>query len=117
VTHHDVAEAAVVGFPHEIKGEGIYAYVILKSGVEAADEHVKKIAEAVRTDIGPIAKPDVVQFVDGLPKTRSGKIMRRILRKISAGRPEDVGDTSTLADPLVVEKIIEGRNLLLSKQA
>jgi acetyl-CoA synthetase len=117
VTHHDVAEAAVVGFPHEIKGEGIYAYVILKSGVEAADEHVKKIAEAVRTDIGPIAKPDIVQFVDGLPKTRSGKIMRRILRKISAGRPEDVGDTSTLADPLVVEKIIEGRNLLLSKQA
>jgi acetyl-CoA synthetase len=115
VTQPDVAEAAVVGFPHEIKGEGIYAYVILKSGAEVTPELGKQVVEAVRKDIGPIAKPDIVQFVDGLPKTRSGKIMRRILRKISAGRPEDIGDTSTLADPSVVEKLINGRELLLEK--
>jgi len=109
VTHPQAAEAAVVGFPHDIKGEGIYAYVILKSGVAASAELEKQVVEAVRKEIGPIAKPDFIQFVDGLPKTRSGKIMRRILRKIAAGRTEDIGDTTTLADPSVVDEIVAGR--------
>jgi acetyl-CoA synthetase len=113
VTDHDVAEAAVVGYPHEIKGDGIYAFVILKAGRDGNPEVRKRVVEAVRTEIGPIAKPDYVQFADGLPKTRSGKIMRRILRKIAAGHVEEVGDTSTLADPSVVEKLIEGRNFLV----
>lgn len=108
VAHGSVAEAAVVGFPHEIKGQGIYAYVILKEGKEKGPELEKALVEIVRSEIGPIAKPDVIQFVDGLPKTRSGKIMRRILRKIAEGRPEAVGDTSTLADPEVVENIVKG---------
>jgi acetyl-CoA synthetase len=112
VTHPAVAEAAVVGFPHDIKGEGIYAFVILKSGAETTSELRKEVVKTTRSVIGPIATPDAVQFVDGLPKTRSGKIMRRILRKISAGHPEEIGDTSTLADPSVVEKLIEGRDLL-----
>lgn len=109
VTQQDVAEAAVVGYPHEIKGEGIYAFVILKSGRSADPALKKQIVVEVKKEIGPIAKPDFIQFVDGLPKTRSGKIMRRILRKIAAGHPEDIGDTSTLADPAVVDKLIKGR--------
>ena len=109
VTQPDVAEAAVVGCPHDIKGEGIYAYVILKAGREAGQDLKGQIVAAVRKDIGPIAKPDYIQFVDGLPKTRSGKIMRRILRKIAAGLSDEIGDTTTLADPSVVDKIIEGR--------
>jgi acetyl-CoA synthetase len=110
VVHPDVAEAAVVGYPHEIKGEGIYAYVMLKLGRHESPELHKQIVETVRKEIGPIATPDYVQFTDGLPKTRSGKIMRRILRKIAAGHPEDIGDTTTLADPAVVDKLIEGRS-------
>ncbi len=109
VTLPSVAEAAVVGFPHEIKGEGIYVYAILKSGVTESHDIKTQIVKAVRNEIGPIATPDQIQFVEGLPKTRSGKIMRRILRKIAAGRIDDLGDTTTLADPSVVEKLIEGR--------
>jgi acetyl-CoA synthetase len=112
VTDPDVAEAAVVGYPHEIKGDGVYSFVILKAGREGGEELRKRIVEAVRTEIGPIAKPDIIQFADGLPKTRSGKIMRRILRKIAAGRMEEIGDTSTLADPSVVDNLIEGKNAL-----
>jgi acetyl-CoA synthetase len=115
VSHKAVAESAVVGYPHDIKGEGIYAFVILKSGIDATPALKDEIIAAVRSDIGPIAKPDYIQFVDGLPKTRSGKIMRRILRKIAAGKPEDIGDTTTLADPSVVDKLIEGRNMLVKK--
>jgi acetyl-CoA synthetase len=109
VSHEAVAEAAVVGFPHEIKGEGIYAYVILKDGYEPSEELRKVLEGHVRQVIGPIAKPDKIQFVPGLPKTRSGKIMRRILRKIAAGDISDLGDTTTLADPAVVDAIREGR--------
>jgi len=109
VSHEAVAEAAVVGFPHEIKGEGIYAYVILKDGYEPSEELRKVLEGHVRQVIGPIAKPDKLQFVPGLPKTRSGKIMRRILRKIAAGDVQDLGDTTTLADPSVVEAILKGR--------
>lgn len=109
VAHPAIAEAAVVGFPHEIKGQGIYAFVILKSGFEKGEELEKELIAQVRKDIGPIAKPDKIQFADGLPKTRSGKIMRRILRKIVEGKPEEIGDTTTLADPSVIEKLIEGR--------
>jgi len=109
VAHPKVAEAAVVGFPHEIKGQGIYAFVILKAGLEASPELIKELHGEVRKEIGPIARPDSIQFVDGLPKTRSGKIMRRILRKIVEGRPEEIGDVSTLAEPSVVEKIIAGK--------
>jgi acetyl-CoA synthetase len=109
VTHPKVAEAAVVGFPHEIKGQGIYAFVILKAGVEPSPGLLKELDEEVRNEIGPIARPDSIQFVEGLPKTRSGKIMRRILRKIVEGKPEEIGDVSTLAEPAVVEKIIEGK--------
>jgi acetyl-CoA synthetase len=108
VAHPVVAEAAVVGFPHEIKGQGIYAFVILNTGDRNSKELEKKLVEQVRKDIGPIAKPDTIQFVDGLPKTRSGKIMRRILRKIVEGKENEIGDTTTLADSSVVEKLIEG---------
>jgi len=107
--HPKVAEAAVVGFPHEIKGQGIYAYITLKSGEIADDILTKELIQKVRTEIGAIASPDKIQYTDGLPKTRSGKIMRRILRKIADGKIEDVGDTSTLADPLVVDSLIENR--------
>jgi acetyl-CoA synthetase len=107
VSHNDVAEAAVVGYPHEIKGQGIYAFVTLKQGVDKSEDLKKILGGHVRQEIGPIAKPDVIQFADGLPKTRSGKIMRRILRKIAAGDTEDLGDTSTLADPSVVTSLIE----------
>lgn len=109
VSHPKVAEAAVVGFPHEIKGQGIYAYVTLKVGVTPSEELKKELATHVRKEIGPIAMPDKIQFAEGLPKTRSGKIMRRILRKIAAGEVEDLGDTTTLADPHVVEVLVEGR--------
>ncbi|WP_431024245.1 acetate--CoA ligase [Halomonas sp. H5] len=109
VAHETVAEAAVVGFPHDIKGQGIYIYVTLADGVEATDELKKELAQWVRKDIGPIATPDVIQWALGLPKTRSGKIMRRILRKIAANECDGLGDTSTLADPSVVDELIEHR--------
>lgn len=109
VAHPAVAEAAVVGFPHEIKGEGIYVYVVLKEGYEPSRELEKLLISHVRQMIGPIATPDKIQFAGGLPKTRSGKIMRRILRKIAAGAVEDLGDTTTLADPSVVDELIAGR--------
>ncbi|MCB1231102.1 MAG: acetate--CoA ligase [Verrucomicrobiae bacterium] len=108
-THPAVAEAAVVGYPHDIKGNAIYAYVTLKTGQTASDELKKEIVQAVRNDIGPHATPDKIQFTEGLPKTRSGKIMRRILRKIAEGEPDKVGDTSTLADPGVVDSLVSGR--------
>jgi acetyl-CoA synthetase len=109
VSHEDVAESAVVGFPHEIKGEAIYCYVTLKQGREASGDMEKTLKGHVRSVIGPIATPDKLQFAVGLPKTRSGKIMRRILRKIAAGDVDDLGDTSTLADPSVVDNLLEGR--------
>ncbi|GHE20772.1 acetate--CoA ligase [Halomonas urumqiensis] len=109
VAHESVAEAAVVGFPHDIKGQGIYIYVTLTDGVEPSDELKKELTQWVRKDIGPIASPDVIQWAPGLPKTRSGKIMRRILRKIAANECDGLGDTSTLADPSVVDELIEHR--------
>lgn len=109
VAHPAVAEAAVVGFPHDIKGEGIYVYVVLKEGYEPSKELEKLLISHIRQMIGPIATPDKIQFAGGLPKTRSGKIMRRILRKIASGALEDLGDTSTLADPSVVEELVSGR--------
>jgi acetyl-CoA synthetase len=105
VLHEAIAEAAVVGFPHEIKGQGIYAYVSLMEGVSASDELQKTLIKFVRKEIGPIAAPDVIQWAPALPKTRSGKIMRRILRKIAANEAGQLGDISTLADPSVVEKL------------
>jgi acetyl-CoA synthetase len=108
VNHPAVAESAVVGFPHEIKGTGIYAYVLLKAGETPSPELLKGLRDAVRKEISPIATPDKIQFVEGLPKTRSGKIMRRILRKIAEGEPENVGDVTTLADPAVVATIVDG---------
>lgn len=107
--HESVAEAAVVGYPHDIKGQGIYAYVTLMTGEPASDEVETGIKQAVRQHIGPIATPDKIQFTPALPKTRSGKIMRRILRKIAEGDISDLGDTSTLADPTVVDALVEGR--------
>ncbi len=107
VAHAKVAEAAVVGFPHQIKGQGIYAYVTLNAGEEYTDELKKELVKHVRKEIGPIATPDVIHWAPGLPKTRSGKIMRRILRKIAEGEPDKVGDTSTLADPSVVANLVE----------
>ncbi len=109
VAHVAVAEAAVVGYPHDIKGQGIYAYVTLMNGVESTDELRKELEKWVRTEIGPIAKPDLLQWAPGLPKTRSGKIMRRILRKIAEDDFGALGDTSTLADPSVVDDLIENR--------
>ena len=107
--HESVAEAAVVGYPHDIKGQGIYAYVTLMTGESASEDVETGIKQAVRQHIGPIATPDKVQFTPALPKTRSGKIMRRILRKIAEGDVSDLGDTSTLADPTVVDALVEGR--------
>ncbi|CAI8020267.1 Acetyl-coenzyme A synthetase [Geodia barretti] len=107
--HEAVAEAAVVGYPHDIKGQGIYAYVTLMTGESASDTVETGIKQAVRQHIGPIATPDKIQFTPALPKTRSGKIMRRILRKIAEGDISNLGDTSTLADPTVVEALVEGR--------
>jgi len=109
VAHKDVAEAAVVGYPHDIKGQGIYAYVTLMEGVAATEELLAELKLWVRKEIGPIATPDLIQWAPGLPKTRSGKIMRRILRKIAANDYDNLGDTSTLADPSVVESLIEKR--------
>ncbi len=109
VAHDKVSEAAVVGYPHDIKGQGIYAYVTLKVGDEPSDELRKELIGCVRKEIGPIASPDLIQFAPGLPKTRSGKIMRRILRKIAADDYGELGDTSTLAEPAVVEDLIENR--------
>ncbi len=109
VLHPKVAEAAVVGYPHDIKGQGIYAYVTLMAGVEATDELKKELVTLVRKEIGPIASPDVIQWSPGLPKTRSGKIMRRILRKIAANEISSLGDTTTLADPTVVDELISNR--------
>ena len=104
-----MAEAAVVGFPHEIKGQGVYAYVTLMTGETPSDEIESGIVGAVRQHIGPHASPDKIQFTPALPKTRSGKIMRRILRKIAEGDISNLGDTSTLADPAVVDSLVEGR--------
>ncbi len=109
VEHHDVAEAAVVGYPHDIKGQGIYAYVTLNAGLDGDEALRKELVQWVRKDIGPIASPDLIQFAPGLPKTRSGKIMRRILRKIAEDDFSNLGDTSTLADPAVVEDLIANR--------
>ncbi|MDH5542407.1 MAG: acetate--CoA ligase [Nitrospinota bacterium] len=109
VAHSDVGEAAVVGFPHDIKGQGLYAYVTLNNGVNPSPELEKVLRDHVAREIGPIAKPDIVHFTNGLPKTRSGKIMRRILRKIAEGDYGSLGDTSTLADPSVVESLISVR--------
>lgn len=109
VAHAKVAEAAVVGFPHDIKGQGIYCYVTLMNGEEPSEELRKELRTWVRTEIGPIASPDFIQWAPGLPKTRSGKIMRRILRKIAENDTGSLGDTSTLADPSVVEDLIANR--------
>jgi acetyl-CoA synthetase len=109
VLHDTVAEAAVVGYPHDIKGQGIYCYVTLNAGLEGSDELYKELRTHVRKEIGPIASPDHIQFTDGLPKTRSGKIMRRILRKVAENDYGSLGDTSTLADPSLVDRLIEGR--------
>ncbi len=109
VLHSAVAEAAVVGYPHDIKGQGIYAYITLMSDIEPSEELRKELVQHVRKEIGPIASPDVIQWAPGLPKTRSGKIMRRILRKVAANELDTLGDTSTLADPAVVDDLIEHR--------
>jgi acetyl-CoA synthetase len=109
VAHAKVSEAAVVGYPHDIKGQGIYAYVTLMTGTEPSEELRKELVAWVRKDIGPIASPDQIQFAPGLPKTRSGKIMRRILRKIAEDEPGSLGDTSTLADPAVVDDLVKNR--------
>jgi acetyl-CoA synthetase len=112
VAHPKVAEAAVVGFPHDIKGQGVYCYVTLQAGEESSDALAKELRGWVREEIGPIASPDVIQFAPSLPKTRSGKIMRRILRKVAAHEYTNLGDTSTLADPAVVDDLIENRKKL-----
>ncbi|HPS92911.1 MAG TPA: acetate--CoA ligase [Deltaproteobacteria bacterium] len=111
-SHPDVAEAAVVGYPHDIKGQGIFAYVTLKSGMEKSDALKKTLIAHVRKEIGPIATPDIIQWADGLPKTRSGKIMRRVLKKVAASEFNEFGDTSTLADPGVVDNLVEERKKL-----
>jgi acetyl-CoA synthetase len=109
VGHHAVAEAAVVGFPHDIKGQGIWAYVTLKADREPHDDLKAELVAHVRREIGPFAHPDVIQWAPGLPKTRSGKIMRRILRKVAEGETDALGDTSTLADPGVVDDLVKNR--------
>jgi acetyl-CoA synthetase len=109
VSHPKVAEAAVVGFPHEIKGTAIYAYVTLNAGEDGGDELRKELVKEVRHDIGALAAPEKIHFTPALPKTRSGKIMRRILRKIAEGETSGFGDTSTLADPTVVDALLAGR--------
>jgi acetyl-CoA synthetase len=109
VAHPKVSEAAVVGYPHDIKGQGIYAYVTLMAGEKASEELRKELVGWVRKEIGPFASPDLIQFSPGLPKTRSGKIMRRILRKIAEDEYGNLGDTSTLADPAVVDDLVNNR--------
>jgi len=111
VSHPKVAEAAVVGFPHDVKGQGIYAYVTLVAEEAPSDELQKELVAWVRKEIGPIATPDHLQWAPGLPKTRSGKIMRRILRKIAENAPDQLGDTSTLADPSVVASLVDERKV------
>jgi acetyl-CoA synthetase len=112
VAHPSVAEAAVVGMPHAIKGQAIYAYVTLKTSATESDELIAELRKHVRAEIGPIATPDGIQWAPGLPKTRSGKIMRRVLRKIAANDFSDFGDTSTLADPSVVDQLVAGKKAL-----
>ena len=109
VAHPTVSEAAVVGYPHELKGQGIYCFVTLQAGVEPSDALRKELVGSVRKVIGPTATPDFIQWAPGLPKTRSGKIMRRILRKIAANEHDALGDTSTLADPSVVDDLVDNR--------
>jgi len=109
VLHPAVSEAAVVGYPHDLKGQGIYAYVTLMQGQAPNDALRKALVDHVRKEIGPIATPDVIQWAPGLPKTRSGKIMRRILRKIAANELDSLGDTSTLAEPAVVDDLVANR--------
>ena len=109
VAHDKVSEAAVVGYPHDIKGQGIYCYVTLMAGESGDDDLKTELRNWVRKEIGPIASPDLIQFAPGLPKTRSGKIMRRILRKIAEDDFGNLGDTSTLADPGVVDNLIDNR--------
>jgi len=109
VAHPKVAEAAVVGCPHDIKGQGIYAYVTLVVDATPTEELRKELRDWVRAEIGPIATPDYIQWAPGLPKTRSGKIMRRILRKIAANESDQLGDISTLADPSVVAQLVDNR--------
>ena len=111
VSNPKVAEAAVVAMPHDIKGQGIYAFVTVKAGVDKSDDLKKELVAHVRREIGPIATPDEIQFADALPKTRSGKIMRRILTKIATADTGNLGDTSTLADPTVVDTLVRGRVL------
>ncbi|MFW6077019.1 MAG: AMP-binding enzyme, partial [Hyphomicrobiales bacterium] len=114
VAHPKVSEAAVVGYPHKVKGQGIYCYVTLMAGEAPSDGLFKELRDWVRNEIGPIASPDLIQFAPGLPKTRSGKIMRRILRKIAEDEFSNLGDISTLADPAVVDDLITNRQ---NKQA
>ena len=109
VAHASVAEAAVVGYPHDIKGQGIYVFVTLKQGKTPSDELRKELIQFVGKEIGAIAKPDLLQWAPGLPKTRSGKIMRRILRKIAENSPDQLGDITTLADPAVVQDLVNNR--------
>ena len=109
VAHPKVAEAAVVGYPHDIKGQGIYAYVTLVADAVADDQLAAELSQWTRKEIGPIATPDLLQWAPQLPKTRSGKIMRRILRKIAANEHDQLGDTSTLADPAVVDDLVKNR--------
>jgi len=109
VSHPKVAEAAVAPMPHEIKGQGLYAFVTLKDGIPPNDELIKELAQHVRTEIGALASPDVIHWAPGLPKTRSGKIMRRILRKIAENQTDQIGDISTLADPGVVDALVKGK--------
>ena len=109
VSHKVVSEAAVVGYPHDIKGNGLYCYVSLKVGIETSDDLVLNLKKTIREKIGPIATPDFIHITAGLPKTRSGKIMRRILRKIASNDFDNLGDTSTLADPSVVNDLIENK--------
>jgi acetyl-CoA synthetase len=109
VAHRYVAEAAVVGCSHDVKGQGIYAYVTLMEGIEQSDELLAELRQWVRKEIGPIATPDFIQWAPGLPKTRSGKIMRRILRKVAENDYGNLGDTSTLAEPAVVQDLIANR--------
>ena len=107
--HPDVAEASVVGFPHEIKGQGVYAYVVPRQGIAVSEALRAALIAQVRKEIGPIATPDHIQWAEALPKTRSGKVMRRILRKIAVSELADLGDTSTLADPSVVDALVAHR--------
>ena len=112
VLHASVAEAAVVGYPHDIKGQAIYAYVTLMDGVDESSDLNAALRAFVATEIGAFARPEIIQFAPGLPKTRSGKIMRRILRKIAANELDSLGDTTTLAEPAVVEQLVANLSLI-----